>query len=156
MNSANTADDGRVRVPPSAAWLGGLGAVPFIALAGMLPVLEGGPRQFAAQALLGYGAMILSFLGGIQWGLAIAPRGGTGEQPRTASLIVSVVPSLAGWAALLAAGTAGLLILAVSVAAMLWVDLRATRRGAAPAWYPKLRIPLTAIVVAALLFGALA
>ncbi len=46
-------------------------------------------------------------------------------------------------------------MLAVAVTAMLWVDLRATRAGDAPRWYPTLRIPLTCIVVAALLLGAM-
>jgi hypothetical protein len=39
---------------------------------------------------------------------------------------------------------------------MLWVDIRATSLSWAPRWYPKLRIPLTCTVVAALLLGAVA
>ncbi len=69
-------------------------------------------------------------------------------------LIVSVIPSLAAWVALLFPESTGLLMLAAAVAAMLWVDIRATRLGHAPQWYPKIRIPLTCVVVAALLFGA--
>lgn len=149
MNTTQTA------VPSSAAWLGGLGAVPFIALAGALPFLDGAARPFAAHALLAYGAVILSFLGGIHWGLALS-SGGNADAGLAARLTLSVAPSLAGWVALLVAGTAGLLILAVAIAAMLLVDLRATRRGEAPAWYPKLRIPLSCVVIAALLVGALA
>jgi len=141
------------KVPLSAAWLGGLGALPFIGLAGAMPFLTGGPRNLAADALVAYGATILSFLGGIHWGLAIAPQSGAGRPRLTARLIVSVIPSLAAWAALLVADTSGLFILALAVAAMLWVDLRATRAGEAPPWYPNLRIPLTCIVVAALLLG---
>ena len=67
---------------------------------------------------------------------------------------MSVIPSLAAWTALLFPENLGLLMLAAAVAAMLWVDLRATEAGHAPPWYPKLRIPLTCVVVAALLFGA--
>lgn len=48
------------------------------------------------------------------------------------------------------------MMLALATAAMLWVDLRATRLGHAPLWYPKLRLPLSAIVCSALVFGALA
>jgi hypothetical protein len=144
------------KVPLSAAWLGGLGALPFIVLAGALPFLAGGPRRLAAGALVGYGATILSFLGGIHWGLAIAPapQGDTRRKRLSARLILSVLPSLAAWAALLVADTTGLLVLALAVAAMLWVDIRATRAGEAPPWYPTLRVPLTCIVVAALLLGA--
>ena len=56
---------------------------------------------------------------------------------------------------MLVAQRTGLLVLALSFAAMLGVDLWATRVGQAPAWYPRLRIPLSCVVVAALLFGAI-
>jgi hypothetical protein len=62
---------------------------------------------------------------------------------------------LAGWCALLVAARPGLFILAAAISAMLWVDLRATRVGQAPPWYPKLRIPLTCAVVATLILGAI-
>ena len=141
-------------VPTSAAWLGGLGALPFIALAGAAPFLDSAPRLFVVRALVAYGAVILSFLGGVHWGLAIASQGDAAHQALRTRLIVSVIPSLAAWVALLFPERIGLLILAAAIAAMLWVDIRATRAGHAPQWYPKLRIPLTCVVVAALLFGA--
>jgi predicted lysophospholipase L1 biosynthesis ABC-type transport system permease subunit len=144
------------KVPTSARWLGGLGAVPFIGLAGMLPFLTGSPRIFISHALVAYGATILSFLGGVHWGLAIGSPDNSGREKLPARLILSVIPSLAGWAALLVADATGLLILALAIAMMLWVDLRATRLNEAPSWYPKLRIPLTCVVVATLVFGALA
>ena len=148
-------DSAETKVPASAAWLGGLGAVPFIALSGALPLLDGAQRLVVSHALLAYGAVILSFLGGIHWGLAIRDHRGADMEQLWARLILSVAPSLAGWIALLVAGTAGLLMLAIAVAAMLPVDLRATRRGDAPPWYPKLRIPLSCVVVLSLLVGAL-
>jgi hypothetical protein len=154
MEAAQTKVHPHTKVPVSAAWLGGLGALPFIGLASAMPFLTGGLRSLAADALVAYGATILSFLGGIHWGLAIAPQGGAGRAKLPPRLIVSVLPSLAAWAALLVADTIGLFILALAVAAMLWVDIRATRAGEAPPWYSTLRIPLTCIVVAALLLGA--
>ena len=141
-------------VPPSAAWLGGLGALPFIGLAGAAPFLDSAPRMFVVHALAAYGAVILSFLGGVHWGLAIGSPSGAGHQALRTRLIVSVIPSLAAWVALLFPERTGLLILAASIATMLWVDLRATRAGDAPQWYPKLRIPLTCVVVTAVLIGA--
>ena len=48
----------------------------------------------------------------------------------------------------------GLRVLAAAIIAMLWIDLRATRHNQAPRWYPKLRVPLTAVVVSTLLFAA--
>ena len=146
--------DGDNHVPPSAAWLGGLGALPFIGLAGAAPFLDSALRTFVVHALVAYGAVILSFLGGVHWGLAIAARGNADQQELRTRLIVSVIPSLAAWVALLLPEKTGMLILAGDIAAMLWVDLRATRAGHAPPWYPKIRIPLTCVVIAALLLGA--
>jgi len=140
-------------VPVSAGWLGGLGAVPFVGLAGVLPLLAGGVKPLVVQALLAYGATILSFLGGVHWGLAIKIPPGEGLKAR---LVLSVMPSLVAWVALLVGAQPGLMLLALAIAAMLWVDLRATRLGHAPLWYPKLRLPLSAIVCSALVFGALA
>lgn len=66
------------------------------------------------------------------------------------------MPSLVGWAALLVPETIGLLITAAAILAMLGVDLLATQAGYVPSWYPQLRIPLTCMVVATLLCGAIA
>ena len=143
-------------VPPSAAWLGGLGALPFIGLAGAAPFLDSTPRTLVIHALVAYGAVILSFLGGVHWGLAIAPRSNADHPAFPTRLIVSIIPSLAAWIALLFPERTGLLILAAAVAAMLWVDIQATRAGHAPLWYQKLRVALTCVVVTALLLGATA
>jgi len=121
-----------------------------------MPFLEGPPRMLVAHALVAYGATILSFLGGVHWGLAIgAHSSGRQDGKLPARLILSVLPSLAGWGALLVSQSAGLFILALAIAVMLWVDIRATRMGEAPLWYPKLRIPLTCVVVATLMVGAI-
>jgi len=144
-------------VPRPAQLLGILGAVPFVLLF-LISLAE--PSQYAEDAsiaLLAYGAIILSFLGGVQWGLAIT--GACTAGPVRASyrrLSLSVAPALLGWGALLIPRDLGFLILAVSFTLVLFIDLRATRRAEAPAWYPKLRWPLTVTVVAILVLGALA
>ena len=133
-----------------------------LGLAGLLPQAACLASMFASPearftALAAgcfYPALILSFLGGIHWGLAIVSRSNANDPALRTRLVVSVIPSLAAWVALLFPETTGLLMLAAAIAAMLWVDLRATRLGHAPQWYPKLRIPLTCVVVAALLLGA--
>ncbi len=152
MSSAG-ATSTQSRIPNAALWLGPLGLVPFLAgaLAPWLLPAEGLPE--ADLALVGYGAVILSFLGGVHWGLA-APAG------RALQLGLSVVPSLVGWLALLVASLhavgPGLWLLAAAFAALLPGDLLAAGRGLAPGWYPRLRVPLTVIVVACLVVGALA
>lgn len=137
-------------VPAAARWLGFLGLLPFAAavIAGLLP---GAPlRGLALPALLAYGASILSFLGGVRWGLAIAQPD---ARRLLMPLLVSVLPSLLAWLALLLPPAAGLLLLAAGFVALLVADLRL---ATAPPWYAALRLPLTAGAVSALLLGLLA
>ena len=144
------------KTPVATAWLGGLGGLPFVALA-LATHLAGEPwRGLGVHALAAYGATILSFLGGVHWGLAIASHRQDPQLKLAGWLVLSVIPSLLGWAALLLPMQAGLTVQATSFAMMLVVDLRATRIGRAPAWYPTLRIPLTCVVVASLILGAFA
>ena len=138
-------------IPPAALWLGAAGAIPFVGLASAAPLLQGSQLDLAATALAGYGAVILSFLGGVHWGLAIA---GFGAGPSLPRLTVSVIPSLVAWAALLMPTTIGLVVLAGAFGLMLLVDLRASRGALMPGWYPRLRWPLSIAAAASLLLGA--
>lgn len=140
-------------VPLPAKWLGGTGVLPFVAAA-LIAVF--GPQAWstwAAYALAVYGAVILSFLGGIQWGLTMGREGSPNLSATRLGL--SVVPSLIGWVALLMPVFPGLLVLAAAFALVLYLDLQASMRGEAPAWYPKLRIPLSIAVMGSLLLGSL-
>lgn len=143
-------------MPKAAIWLGAGGLLRFVGLAAAIPFLAGDARGLAAHALAAYGATILSFLGGVQWGLAIGGEQEGAKDSLMARLTISIMPSLIAWAALLFPERSGLLILCSGIVAMLAVDLRATRLGQAPAWYPKLRVPLTCAVGATLLLAALA
>jgi hypothetical protein len=61
-----------------AAWALGLaGLIPFVALA-LLVALNPRIKEEAASALLAYGAIILSFLGGIRWGFTVLEEGTAG------------------------------------------------------------------------------
>jgi len=142
------------RVPASAAWLGALGLIPFAALAALLPFVNGDLKPDLAYSLLAYGAVILSFLGGVHWGLAIGGTEPAGAASLKVRLILSVIPSLVAWAALLVPERSGLFVLSAAIALMLIVDIRASRAGEAPKWYPRLRIPLSCAVTASLLVAA--
>ncbi len=74
--------------------LGYAGLLPFAAAA--IGHLAGLPM---AQVGVVYGALILSFLGGIQWGSGL--RGHVDQSDPTHRIAVSVVPSLIGFTALL-------------------------------------------------------
>jgi hypothetical protein len=137
-------------VPPAARTLGLAGLAPFAGLA-LLAALAGAPWGPAARDLLaGYGATILAFMGGCRWGLAAA---GMGEGPAMRPLAIAVVPSLWAWGALAAPAPADLALLAAGLAALYLADRRLTAEGGAPAWWPALRLPLTAGAAASLLVG---
>lgn len=141
-------------VPAAAAWLGGLGAVPFVSLAVAGLFLDAPQLIHLKGALVAYGAVILSFLGGIHWGTAIARYGPGGTSYRR--LIISVLPSLVAWPAILLTSADGLILLALAFAVMLAVDLYGCLKSELPIWYPLLRWPLTITVVVSLVLGALA
>jgi Protein of unknown function (DUF3429) len=131
-------------IPSAARWLGFGGLLPF---AGAVLARFTPAHDLAPFALSAYGAVILSFLGGVRWGLAIADTGGGDLAAR---LSISVLPALAGWVALLLPPHQGLSLLAVGFVLMLLADLRLP---AAPLWYRGLRVPLSAGAVCALLLG---
>lgn len=140
-------------IPRPALVLGWLGVLPFAAFA-LLSASGGVLRPgAAASALVLYGVVILSFMGGAQWGLAMAmTRGGaTAMGPR---LAISVLPALAAFGLWFAPPAMALIGLAGVFVALLAYDIATARAGAAPSWYPALRMQLTSAVVVCLLLGA--
>lgn len=137
-----------------AVWLGALGVIPFAALTGMAWLAGEAVASAAAFAVVAYGAVILSFLGGAHWGLASR---GMNEQPTLASrlLILSVVPSLTGWVALLFPMPWSQAVLAIAFIAILPLDRWAREHAFAPRWWLRLRVPLSAAVSILLLLASL-
>ena len=130
------------------------GLIPFIAAAALI-VASGGDVIRQAQAklvLLVYGAVILSFLGGVRWGIEIGR--GMDEAPRFLVLTGAVLGALFGWAIVLYAilgEFAATLFLAMALGLVVhWAwDLRA---GApTPPWYGGLRTLATAGATASML-----
>jgi hypothetical protein len=139
-------------VPPAAAWLGGFGIIPFVVLSLAQTFAGEALKERLSFALLAYGAVILSFLGGIHWGLAIAVPQIDNTLWRRMTL--STVPALVGWVALVTPAGIGFFILAGAFVAMLLADIQASRMQEAPVWYPRLRWPLSCGAVATLLVGS--
>jgi len=144
-----------VAIPRSALALGWLGVVPFAILAA---VSVAGPPSIAAAAtaaLVLYGVVILSFMGGAQWGLALASAEDIAARARR--FAISTAPALAAFGASFLPAPYALAGLALGFIALLAYDLAAARRGVAPGWYPALRVQLTSAVVlclsAALVLG---
>ena len=139
---------------PSRA-LGYAGLLPFAAAAVLALLGPSAWRGFASQALAAYGAVILSFLGAVHWGLALRAAGD--EAPAAwPRLGLGVAPALVAWVALLLPRGAGLALLAVSVVAIAAVETAAARRGLVPRSYLGLRWPLSLGAGACLALGALA
>ena len=142
------------RLSPLALLLGLGGLVPFLAC-GLGSVTAGGavPADRALLALVEYAAIILSFLGAVHWGLALAGSGGVAGQDRTerARLALGVLPALVGWASLLvsvaAAPAIALALLIAGFLATTAVEARAAADGLVPAGYMRLRWGLTLVVV---------
>ena len=134
--------------PPAARWLGYFGLIPFLACAAGGLFAPEPWKGFALRALLAYGAVILSFLGGVRWGVAISK---VPSDRLLLPLFVSILPSIAGWAALFLGGRAALMLLATSLAVLFIADLRLVET---PAWYRALRIPLSIGAIASMMLGA--
>lgn len=137
---------------PLSSRLGYLGLIPFVLLAAAAVFAPASLRVFASEALLAYGATILSFLGGIYWGLAIASP----SAPSARLLLflgVGVTPQLLGWAALLLPGQMGLILTSIGLLALLIADRAAVKYGMAPLWFLHLRWPLSTAAAVTLLLG---
>lgn len=135
-------------IPMAALLLGLAGLIPFwiLALSGVLPF--GLPPLLALIAFITYGAVILSFVGAIWWGLAVS-AGPTA--PKAMMFLWSVMPALMGWMATLVPADLGVLILAVGFLLQWSLDagLMARYPEVMPRWVFRLRTILTAGVLIA-------
>ena len=134
--------------------LGYSGTIPFIGLAVILlldassttPAASGPAASgLAASALHLYGAIILSFLGGLHWGrIACNPDIKPSDKW---FLIYSVIPSLMGWSSYLLSDIwqgAALMLIAGFIISYV-IDIRFIRLGAWQSWMKPLRTNLTLI-----------
>ena len=103
-------------------------------------------RGPALLTLLGYSAAVLSFLGGVRWGVEIALR----RQPRWIVLGAAVLPSLTAWGLLAGSALRTEHQLGGFLAAFLLQWAWDSRAVSPPAWYPRLRTLLTLGAVLAL------
>ena len=141
-------------IPQPALILGLAGLIPFVAsaIAALLP--DTVPNAaLGTKALGAYGAVILSFLGGVKWGAVIHDKA---SLKRWQPLMLSVVPSLLAWVALLLPTMAMLSLLAAAMVFQYFLDTKSVQQKKLPEWYGRLRLILTTGAVLSLLVGLVA
>jgi len=152
---------------PAIAWMLGLGGlIPFFggavlsllpgSVATLLPdALTAGhnAQQSVLFAISAYGAVILSFLGGVRWGRLL------GDSPALEHwrpLTLSILPSLIAWCALLLQPTFTLALLIAGFLMQYAQDAHAASCSKLPGWYGRLRLILTTGAVLSLLVALVA
>lgn len=132
----------------------------FLGLAGLIPFgiaalfTHSGIDTFVLYGFLAgtaYGAVILSFLGAVHWGLAMQD----GRNPYW--YFWSITPALFGFASLLIFNVEIRIVALIPLFGLAWsVDRQAAYHGLIPNWYMRLRNMLTAGAVISLLAMLLA
>ena len=122
--------------------LGYAGLMPFVVFSiGCwipLPYIDNDP-----YILITYGAVILSFMGAVHWGVAMTYD----EENRSKYFIASVIPVLAAWPALFAPETLAFIILIVGFILLIAYDWYVNKPQGLPDWYISMRNVLTVVVV---------
>ena len=106
---------------------------------------------FVSIALGGYAAVIVSFLGGVHWGIGFMK----GEAAPRFHFIWGVVPSLLAWLALMMPVYAALPLLGLVLVACYAVDRKTYPPAGLGQWLP-MRLRLTAVATLSCVLGAAA
>lgn len=120
-----------------------LGLAPFAA--GLILTISPGFLPFDPvvfeRAMLGYGALILGFLGGVRWGIRM--QGGAGSD---LTFVMGILGAVVGFFTLLMPYSLGLIILTMGFAAQGAWDVWSGFRGGVPQLYAQLRNMMTWLV----------
>ena len=128
--------------------LGYAGLLPFIGGALLVWLVRADVHAYVALALSSYAALILSFLGGMHWGLAMRQ-----VAPSVAALVWGVVPALVAWPAAMMPPDAGLVVHGLMSIACYLVDRRLYPPQGVAGWLT-LRFRLSAVAALACFLGA--
>jgi len=127
----------------TATGLGYAGLIPFAALT--FAALGSPDISRLLFLFMVYSAVILSFLGGIHWGILMRTGHDANNDRSARELSACMLPSLVAWLALTLPSIAAISVLAASYLLWWWYD----RTVIADAWYQRMRRHLTVTVVIA-------
>lgn len=112
--------------------LGYGGLIPFVGLTFLMWIADLQLVEFLGHALAAYAALIVSFLGGIHWGVGFVRQDGHTRL----QFLWGITPSLLGWLAVLMPPYAGLPVLGLIVLACYAVDRKTYPAAGLARWLP--------------------
>lgn len=141
-------------IPRAALILGLAGVLPFLwsAATHLSPALSGWAGGYLPPMFLGayvgltYGTVILSFMSGVLWGFATRADG----PDATVGYALSVIPALWVFFMVTDSSVNSMIYLATGFVGPVLLDASFAARGLAPPWWMRLRLILTAPVLACL------
>ena len=133
------------------AWLLAiLGTLIFGVMTAFLFTSETHVRIPAIAAMVTFAAVVISYLCGIEFGLALREEG-SNEGTRALAMSISALPSLASWGVFWLSSPQQQIGTALGLFILVWMaDLYLARRGLIPTWFVDLRTAVTAIACAIL------
>jgi hypothetical protein len=135
-------------LPPHVLRLAYAGLIPFVMGAFLVWIVHAEAHPYATLALSAYAAVIVSFLGGVHWGIGFQMA-----DPPPSLFTWGVVPSLVAWLAVLMPPSAGLVIHGVMLVACYLVDRRVYPVHGLGRWLT-LRFRLSAVASLSCFLGA--
>lgn len=135
--------------------LGYAGLIPFVLLTGLMWLVDRELLPFVSLALAGYAASIVSFLGGVHWGIGFMKTQSDKAAAPRFHFIWGVVPSLMVWLASMLPAYAALPLLSLVVVACYAVDRKTYPAAGLANWLP-MRLQLTVVAALSCVLGAAA
>jgi len=124
--------------------------IPFVGFSVAVSARMFDDNSFVIHALLSYSTIILSFLGGIHWGVAVSNYS---NNKRVANMLIteSVLPTTLAWGALLHTQLHVQLLVLTILFTFVWaIDSVLVGRKIIPLWFFEIRCIITPIVVVSL------
>jgi hypothetical protein len=134
------------------AWLLAItGTLIFAVMTAFLFSSENHVRIPAIAAMVTFAMVVISYLGGIEFGLALKEEG-SNEPIRALAMAISALPSLAAWGVFWLDSPQKQIGAVIALFVLVWfADLYLARRGLIPSWFVDLRTAVT--VIACIILG---